>query len=219
MAVVTALHAERRNGHATLATNDGEIPEHLPHSTARSHHLNPVLKAFLKVPIVMWRMGLCPVLGRTLMIMTTTGRKSGLPRHTAISYYQFRGRKYVYNAHGPDSDWYRNIEADPHITIQTAGGPESAIAHHMETEEDLAEAYDFFMHSPLTRQRASFFGISLDRKQFMEAKDRLHLLTFEATEETAPPPLKADLAWAWFPIGVSILLVVLERRRRSCKML
>jgi deazaflavin-dependent oxidoreductase (nitroreductase family) len=80
---------------------------------------HPVLRALFKSPILLYRLGLGWLVGRLFMILTTTGRKSGLPRPTAIEYHRLHGRKYVMNAYGTKSDWYRNLLADPLVTIQS----------------------------------------------------------------------------------------------------
>lgn len=71
------------------------------------------------------------------MVMTTIGRKSGLPRHTGIGFHQFQGRKYVMNVYGMKSDWYRNVLADPHVTIQTTDGVEVCLARRITMDEEL----------------------------------------------------------------------------------
>lgn len=59
------------------------------------------LKYLYKTPILLYRMGLGPVIGRLFMIITTTGRKSGLPRRTAIEFHQYGGMRCFINATYP----------------------------------------------------------------------------------------------------------------------
>lgn len=82
---------------------------------------HPALRRLFQLPIWLRRLGLGALTGRLFLILTTRGRKSGLPRHTALEYHTFKGRIYVMAA-WPKSDWYQNLLADPHVTIQTVHG-------------------------------------------------------------------------------------------------
>jgi deazaflavin-dependent oxidoreductase (nitroreductase family) len=178
---------------------------------------NPLSKALLKGPILMWRLGLGPLLGRSLMILTTTGRRSGLPRRTAVGFHEQHGRKYVLTLRGPNTDWYLNMLADPYITIQTAwrsghAGGEHAIARRVTEEVELAQAYDFLASMPVMRRWAAALGVQLTRAEVIAHKDDFILITFDPAheDETAsgkyPPPLQTDLWWIW-PLGEAAALL------------
>jgi len=59
--------------------------------------------------------------GVPTLVLTTTGRKSGLPRRTGLIYGQ-DGADYVVVASQGGADehplWYRNLLADPTVTVQ-----------------------------------------------------------------------------------------------------
>jgi len=99
-------------------------------------------------PIWLYRLGLGPLVGRLFMILTTTGRTSGLPRRTAIEFHQRQGRKFVIVG-WTAADWYKNILANPLVTLQTAWSTERACARRLTTIEDLAAAWEVAEHSPL----------------------------------------------------------------------
>jgi len=56
--------------------------------------------------------------GGVVLLLTTTGRKSGLPRSTPLQYEELNGMIYVASARGQQSDWFRNILADPNVHVQ-----------------------------------------------------------------------------------------------------
>jgi len=56
-----------------------------------------------------------------VLLLTTTGRKSGLPRQTRLQYENEEGVIYVAAARGPQADWFRNILADPRVEVQLEG--------------------------------------------------------------------------------------------------
>jgi len=179
---------------------------------------NPLLRWLFKSPIFLWRLGLGLVVGKLFMIMTTTGRKSGLPRPTAIEFHEYKGRKYVYSAWGDKADWYKNILADPRVTIQTARGTEHVIARRLIADHELAEAFEFVIHNPAMRRWVQTLGFRFGLKEFLAHKDRFYLMTFDPTDEPTPPPLEADLKWVWLVIVASALiglLCVLLRQRHT----
>jgi deazaflavin-dependent oxidoreductase (nitroreductase family) len=62
--------------------------------------------------------GFGPLLGRFILLLTTTGRKSGLPRVTPLQYEEIDGAFYVGSARGTKADWFRNILADPCVQVR-----------------------------------------------------------------------------------------------------
>lgn len=156
-----------------------------------------LLKWLFKLPILLYRLGLGSLVGRLFMVMTTIGRKSGLLRRTAIEFHEFKGRKYIFSGWGTKTDWYRNIEANPYITIQTWRGAESVKARRITSETELSEAFEFAMSNPTMRIVIKSVGFDLSLNQFLAQKDRFTFVTFDPTEEPTPEPLKADLTWVW----------------------
>ncbi len=75
-------------------------------------------RLLFKTPLIWWRMGLGPMLGRSMLVLTTWGRKSRAPRHTMLSYTPLEGRIYIGAGWGEQCDWLKNVLADPHVTVQ-----------------------------------------------------------------------------------------------------
>jgi deazaflavin-dependent oxidoreductase (nitroreductase family) len=170
--------------------------------TERLSYPSGVLMKYLyKSPILFYRLGWGFILGRLFMIMTTTGRKSGLPRRTAIEFHEYQGRKYAMVG-WEHSDWYQNILAKPLLTIQTAAGVEYVRAKRLITPEELNMAWDVAEQSPFLQFAMRVTGAKLTREDFVAQSGRFILLTFVPTDETTPPPLQADLRW------LSILLIL-----------
>lgn len=55
---------------------------------------------------------------RVVLLLTTTGRKSGLPRVTPLQYEELEGDYLIGSARGAQADWYRNIQANPQVEVQ-----------------------------------------------------------------------------------------------------
>ena len=56
-----------------------------------------------------------------VLLLTTTGRKSGLPRQTRLQYEKEEGVIYVAAARGQQADWFRIILANPRVEVQLEG--------------------------------------------------------------------------------------------------
>ncbi len=101
------------------------------------------LRRFFKVMnkgmLLMWRLGMGPmvnfwpaVVGR-IMVITHTGRKSGLKRQTPVNYTLVDGD--VYCIGSQLSDWYRNIKANPQVEVWLPDGRWSATAEEIPNDE------------------------------------------------------------------------------------
>ncbi|NMC12305.1 MAG: nitroreductase family deazaflavin-dependent oxidoreductase [Chloroflexi bacterium] len=58
------------------------------------------------------------LLGWIILLLTTRGRKSGLPRITPLQYEKIDEDYYLGSARGMQADWVRNILAYPEVELQ-----------------------------------------------------------------------------------------------------
>jgi deazaflavin-dependent oxidoreductase (nitroreductase family) len=82
------------------------------------------LRFGLRLPIWLYRARLGWLLGDRFLMLTHTGRKSGLARQVVIEVVQHdKGTDtyYVVSGWGEKSDWYQNIRQTPSVTIHTGG--------------------------------------------------------------------------------------------------
>jgi deazaflavin-dependent oxidoreductase (nitroreductase family) len=91
--------------------------------------------------------------GRPLLLLTTIGARTGEPRTTPMMFIPDGDRLLVIasNAGAPrHPDWYRNLVANPQVTVEITGEEYAAIAVPAEGEErdrlfaDVASRYPFF---------------------------------------------------------------------------
>jgi deazaflavin-dependent oxidoreductase (nitroreductase family) len=52
------------------------------------------------------------------LYLTTTGRRSGLPREIEIWFTELDGRYYIIAEHRDKANWVRNIRADQHVRVR-----------------------------------------------------------------------------------------------------
>lgn len=65
-----------------------------------------------------YRAGLGFFTHRMMLLLTTTGRKSGKPHTVAVQYERIDGKYYVGAAGGLQSDWLKNIQANSAVTLE-----------------------------------------------------------------------------------------------------
>jgi len=69
-------------------------------------------------PRAAYTLGLGSLIGRMVLLLTTTGRKSGLLYVTPLQYMQEDNVIYVASVRGQDADWFRNIVANQEVRVQ-----------------------------------------------------------------------------------------------------
>lgn len=98
----------------------------------------PVFKWLFKVPVLFYQLGL-PLFGDFILLLTHRGRKSGKLHHTPLEYRREEGTSYriITAGWGGHTDWRRNIEVDPHVTVQAGRERYPAMAEQL-TEGEVA---------------------------------------------------------------------------------
>ena len=124
------------------------------------------------------------------------------------------GKIYVPSAFAPKAQWYKNIMADPRVTVQTWQGAEAMRATRVtDGEELLAITALIRKHNPVMLDwYLDAQGVPPTREGILANKDRVYILRFDPTDEPTPFPLEVDLAWIW---PVLLLLALLKRKRRK----
>jgi deazaflavin-dependent oxidoreductase (nitroreductase family) len=98
------------------------------------------MKNIQRVHRLLYALGLGPIVGRIILLLTTTGRKSGLMRITPLQYEEIDGKYFLGSARGTKSDWYRNIETDGRVELRVKNHRFRGMA---ETVTDPARIADF----------------------------------------------------------------------------
>jgi deazaflavin-dependent oxidoreductase (nitroreductase family) len=79
-----------------------------------------LLRWFLRAPTVLYRARLGWMLGRRFLMLTHTGRTSGLPRRTVVEVVDHdlaSDTYFVASGWGGRSDWLRNVEKTPRVRV------------------------------------------------------------------------------------------------------
>jgi deazaflavin-dependent oxidoreductase (nitroreductase family) len=75
-------------------------------------------KIFRLGPRVAYALGLGPIIGEVVLLLTTIGRNSGKSRVTPLTYGENGNNFYVASARGPDADWLKNIAKHPRVKVR-----------------------------------------------------------------------------------------------------
>jgi deazaflavin-dependent oxidoreductase (nitroreductase family) len=96
----------------------------------------PLWRVIFKQPIWIYKLGLGGVIGKRVLLLHTTGRKTGLRRVTPLEYgHDPAADTYTVMAGwGGKTDWYRNARAHPQVHVQVGRRAFDAIARPVSCE-------------------------------------------------------------------------------------
>ena len=84
-----------------------------------SNRIPRIFPLLIHLPLrLLYAMGLGSLIGHMVLLLTTTGRKSGLPRATPLQYEEVDNVIKVAAALGQKADWYCNIIANPNVEVR-----------------------------------------------------------------------------------------------------
>jgi deazaflavin-dependent oxidoreductase (nitroreductase family) len=162
------------------------------------------LAAWLSNPLTGWQ-----------CLVTTTGRRSGLPRHTPLGYLVADGAAWVMAGYGPSTLWYRNLLDDPRVTLLLPGRPPfPALATEARDPSVRARIIP-----PLARSMAlpgTLIGClpaTATDERILECVSFVPLVRIAPADGSTLPAGPDDpggLAWAWrqaLALGVSFLAI------------
>jgi deazaflavin-dependent oxidoreductase (nitroreductase family) len=98
------------------------------------------LQSSNKFVVFFYRLGLLPLLGvgKSTMLLFTTGRTSHKRRIFPVGYFRLGGEIYMISGWGKASNWYKNLQADPrslHLQVGFRSFP--AQSHVIETPAEV----------------------------------------------------------------------------------
>ena len=167
-----------------------------------------------KTPLLLWRLGFGPVLshpnrgGKKMLVITTRGRKSKLPRHTMVSCIDFDRKNYAISGWWLQSDWIKNIHEDPLVTVQFGLNIYSAHARRVVDLEEFRGVTRSLFESggdSHFKEWLDTLEIAYTVDDLIDKRDLVHFIGFDPVEQEGPAPLTANLIWIW-AVAFSLLL-------------
>ncbi|MEE6280720.1 nitroreductase family deazaflavin-dependent oxidoreductase [Georgenia sunbinii] len=103
-----------------------------------------------RAPIWLYRAGLGGLLGRRMVMLDHRGRRSGQVRHVVLETVAERGDGVVVvSGYGWDSQWLRNVQADPRVRLWRGWQrPRPATAHILDPAQTVDVLEDYRRRHP-----------------------------------------------------------------------
>lgn len=169
-----------------------------------------------RAPLVLWRMGLGWLLPRQMLVLATTGRKSGLPRYVMIEHFKAGRTIYFVSGWGKQAQWVKNIQADPLVTVETMrDGVVTGTVRRVTSEDEFRRLWPVMQQSPMFDTQLRYWGMQPTREDFVAKRDRALIFMLEPGNVPAPPPLKRDLRWVTVILGALLLLRLLRGGKKK----
>ena len=124
-------------------------------------------------PRLAYSLGLGPLVGRFVLLLTTYGRKSGRARVTPLVFEARGDTILVASARGPSADWLRNIRANPKVQVRVGRRHFQGLA---EVTTDPEEVADYLQRQFGRSPRA--FGAILRAEGLSSPPSRADLIRF-----------------------------------------
>jgi deazaflavin-dependent oxidoreductase (nitroreductase family) len=178
-------------------------------------------KYFNRFMLLMWRLGLgrwinaWPAVGGRIMVVTHTGRKTGRRRRTPLNYTEANGDIYCTAGFGGNSDWYRNILADPLVEVWLPEGWWAGLAEEvLDDQVKLPLLRQVLIDSGFAARAAGLDPMAMSNAELEAATAKYRLIRIRRAAARTGRGGPGDLAWVW-PLATFILLpMVLFRRKR-----
>lgn len=182
--------------------------------------LRRAFKPLNRFMLLMWRLGLgrwlsaWPRVGGQFMVITHTGRKSGLRRRTPVNYAVVDGEVYCVAGFGSVSDWYRNLRVHPDVEVWLPDGWWAGVAEEVkDPEKRLPLMREVLIGSGFAARLADINPYVLSDLDLRLATTRYHLIHIRRTSARTGPSGPGDLAWVWPLATILLPLLALARRR------
>lgn len=103
--------------------------------------VGPVMRLVFKTPILFYRVGLGGWLGKHILLLQTTGRRTGKIRLTPLEYgyNPHTGAYFLMTGWKGQSDWYRNARSNPRVQLWVGEQRIQGIARPASIEEVVME--------------------------------------------------------------------------------
>ncbi len=99
----------------------------------------PVIKLIRYPPQFLYAIGFGRLLGKFVLLLTTTGRTTGKARVTPLQYEEIDGNIYLGSSFGKKADWVKNILKNPQVVVHLKSKKFTGIATIIEDSTKIVE--------------------------------------------------------------------------------
>lgn len=176
-------------------------------------YLNPFMLSLWRLGLA-WMFDVWPAVSGRIMVLTHTGRKTGLKRRTPVNYAIVDDEVFCVAGFGAISDWYRNARMHPEVEVWLPEGWWAGVA------EDVSDSADRLrlMRQVLIGSGFAAYAAGLNARRMSDAELQAatasyRLLRIRRTQARTGLGGPGELAWVW-PLATFALLVMWPRQRR-----
>jgi deazaflavin-dependent oxidoreductase (nitroreductase family) len=162
-----------------------------PTGTLRKQAPTGLLRLLLRAPIALYRLRLGWLLGQRFLRLDHTGRKSGLEHSTVLEVVRhdpISGACVVASGWG-ESQWYKNVTADPAVTFTLGTRKHKARAMCLSVQDAESELRDYARRHPVALRKLAKMMLgqpfSGSDREFHELARSLPM--FRLVPENGPP--------------------------------
>jgi deazaflavin-dependent oxidoreductase (nitroreductase family) len=155
------------------------MPKPITHQQPRG-----ALRLLARLPILLYRARLGWLLGDRFLMLTHTGRLSGLPRQVVLEVVRHDKETHTYvvaSAWGEKSDWYRNLRQTPEAALTVGRRQLEVLAEQLPPEEAERELAHYARRYPTAaRALARLMGFQVEdvEADFPALSRQLPLIAF-----------------------------------------
>lgn len=172
-------------------------------------------KYFNRFMLLLWHLGLgawvngWPAVGGRIMVLTHTGRKSGMRRRTPVNYAEIDGMLYCTAGFGQSSDWYRNLLVYPQVEVWLPHGWWAATATDITDQVGtLPLLRQVLINSGFAARAVGIDPIQMTDTQLRALTTDYRLMQISRTAPCTGAGGPGAVAWIW-PLATLLLLVYL----------
>ena len=124
-------------------------------------------------PLTAYKLGFGQLIGKVILLLTTTGRKTGLARVTPVQYELIDGVYHIGAVFGTNTDWVRNILAHPIVQVQVQNKCFTGRAEVLTNPEEIADYIEYRL-----QKRPRMIGLIMKMDGFSANPSREELVEY-----------------------------------------
>jgi len=185
-------------------------------------YLRPVFARMNRVLMIpMWRLGMgrilnaWPAVGGRILVLAHRGRRSGTRYLAPLNYAAVGDDLYVTAGFGPRTDWYRNVLAEPDVTVWLPGGRWYAEVTDVTDSPDRIDLLrEVLVGSGAVAPMLGIHPATMSDDELDAACPDYQVLRITPYARVRGPEGRADLVWVWPIAALGLVGMRLLRRAR-----
>ncbi|NOY98390.1 MAG: nitroreductase family deazaflavin-dependent oxidoreductase [Chloroflexi bacterium] len=170
-----------------------------------------LLNKYFMVPV--FRLGLGPFMGNPfsgyIMVLKTTGRKTGRERYAPVNYAILDGKIYCLSGFGKNAHWYRNLSAHPQIeTILPAATLSGTAATVTDADEWLRAARRILKNSGFAGFLSGYNAFTVSDEELRARGDEMIVVRITPNGVRSGAADPGGWLWLWIWAATIALIAV-----------